>query len=300
MKKLYEKKCFFFFLAAFFLLCSTGRALADEDFVLHVPAQVSQGEPFYALVITPWPVKNIKVTWLGKTITAQAEYSAKHKGSEALFLLGSTSLTKAGKHPLQVTVTGAKKAATFNKNIILKKKAFKEQHLKVASGLVNLSRKNLERHGKEKKERQKAMAKKTPNRFFEQEFIRPVPGIVTSPYGVRRFFNGEPRRPHFGVDFRGSTGTPVMAVAKGEVVLAANHYFSGNVVYIDHGLGVFSVYAHMSKIFVKTGQHVEAGEKIGEVGATGRVTGPHLHFGLKVLGQYVDPLSLFPEAEPAK
>jgi murein DD-endopeptidase MepM/ murein hydrolase activator NlpD len=108
-------------------------------------------------------------------------------------------------------------------------------------------------------------------------------------FGARRFFNDQPRSPHSGIDLRAAAGTPVHAVGAGTVVLAAEHFFGGNSVYIDHGGGLISVSMHLSRMLVKQGERVTPGQVIGEVGATGRVTGPHLHFGVRWHGARVDP-----------
>jgi murein DD-endopeptidase MepM/ murein hydrolase activator NlpD len=110
-------------------------------------------------------------------------------------------------------------------------------------------------------------------------------------FGVRSVFNGEARAPHRGVDLRGATGTPVRAPARGVVVLAEPLYFSGSTVILDHGLGVFSMLAHLSRLDVKPGSLVLRGDLVGAVGATGRVTGPHLHWTLRIGTASVDPLS---------
>jgi murein DD-endopeptidase MepM/ murein hydrolase activator NlpD len=109
---------------------------------------------------------------------------------------------------------------------------------------------------------------------------------------VRSVFNNEARAPHRGIDFRGATGTPVRAPARGVVVLAAPLYFSGSTVVLDHGLGVFSMLAHLSRIDVKPGTIVVGGDVVGAIGATGRVTGPHLHWTLRIGAAAVDPLSI--------
>jgi len=108
-------------------------------------------------------------------------------------------------------------------------------------------------------------------------------------FGARRIINGEPRSPHTGVDYSADTGDPILAVAAGEVVLAEEHFFAGNSVFLDHGDGLISMYFHMSRIDVAKGDLVERGQTIGLVGATGRATGPHLHFGLRWHGLRVDP-----------
>ena len=111
-------------------------------------------------------------------------------------------------------------------------------------------------------------------------------------FGHRRVFNGQPRAPHSGADLRARTGTPILAANSGRVVLAKDLFYSGNAVFIDHGLGLFTTYLHLSKIDVAVGDIVEQGQQIGLAGATGRVTGPHLHWGVRLLDARVDPFSL--------
>ncbi len=119
-----------------------------------------------------------------------------------------------------------------------------------------------------------------------------MPGTVSSLFGMKRVFNGQPRGMHRGLDLRGAQGTPIRACADGVVALVDDLYFSGNAVYINHGDGVFSSYLHMSKPLVTPGERVRRGQVVGLVGATGRVTGPHLHLGLMVQGESVDPQPL--------
>jgi hypothetical protein len=128
--------------------------------------------------------------------------------------------------------------------------------------------------------------------YGEGPFIIPSDGKAHDNFGERRIFNNEPRSPHSGLDISSPQGAPVRASNSGRVVLAKNLYFAGNTVIIDHGLGVFTSYLHFSKILTKTGEMVKKGDIIGEIGATGRVTGPHLHWGVKVSGSRVDPISL--------
>ncbi len=126
----------------------------------------------------------------------------------------------------------------------------------------------------------------------EGPFIIPSKGEANDNFGEKRIFNNEPRSPHGGVDISSPYGEPVRASNTGRVVLAKNLYFAGNTVIIDHGLGVFTSYLHFSKILAKRGDIVRKGDIIGEIGATGRVTGPHLHWGVKVSGSRIDPFSL--------
>jgi murein DD-endopeptidase MepM/ murein hydrolase activator NlpD len=127
-------------------------------------------------------------------------------------------------------------------------------------------------------------------------FVRPVPGAPTSIFGTRRMFNGKARSPHSGLDLRAATGTPVRAAGAGRVELAEELYYSGNTVLVDHGGGLFTIYAHLSTIAVAPGDPIEAGATLGRSGATGRVTGPHLHWGAKIGERPFDPEALLDPA----
>jgi Peptidase family M23 len=129
-------------------------------------------------------------------------------------------------------------------------------------------------------------------RLWTDPFVRPVPQAANSAFGTRSIFNGKPRNAHGGADFLSPRGTPIQAPNAGRIAVARLLYFSGNTVIIDHGLGLFSMLAHMSAIDVHEGDRVTAGQILGRVGATGRVTGPHLHWAVRASGARVDPLSL--------
>jgi len=131
-----------------------------------------------------------------------------------------------------------------------------------------------------------------PTRLWSDPFVRPVPGEANSAFGTRSIFNGKPRNAHGGADFLSPSGTPIQAPNAGRIVLARNLYFTGNTVVIDHGLGLFSMLAHLSVIDVHEDDLVTAGQVIGKVGATGRVTGPHLHWAVRASGARVDPLAV--------
>ena len=131
-----------------------------------------------------------------------------------------------------------------------------------------------------------------PEARWTEPFVVPIAGAVVSGFGVRSVFNNEPRAPHGGADFASPEGTPVAAPDAGNVVLAADLYFTGNTVVIDHGVGLQSLFAHLSRTDVREGDHVARGQVLGAVGATGRATGPHLHWTVRLNGARVDPLSL--------
>ncbi|HEX4954381.1 MAG TPA: M23 family metallopeptidase [Thermoanaerobaculia bacterium] len=166
---------------------------------------------------------------------------------------------------------------------------------------VELSAADLARSRREQAEVGKLWASRSPGRFS----LPLSPPLTELPpggrFGSRRFFNGQPRSPHSGADYRAAAGTPVLAVADGRVVLAADHFFSGKSVFIDHGDGLVSMSFHLSRIDVATGTEVKRGQPIGAVGATGRATGPHLHFALRWRGARIDPgLLLGPVEKVAK
>jgi murein DD-endopeptidase MepM/ murein hydrolase activator NlpD len=133
----------------------------------------------------------------------------------------------------------------------------------------------------------------TPERYWATAFQVPVAGAKNGRnFGHRRVFNGQPRAPHSGADLRAQTGTPILAANRGRVVLAKELFYSGNAVFIDHGQGLYTTYLHLSRIDVAVGDVVERGQLLGLAGATGRVTGPHLHWGVRILDARVDPFSL--------
>jgi len=127
---------------------------------------------------------------------------------------------------------------------------------------------------------------------FSPPFVRPVAGEVISAFGLRRVLNGIPKSPHNGVDFRGAAGTQVKAMARGEVALADNLYYTGKTVILDHGAGLFSLYAHLDTLLVAEGEMIAPGKRIGTIGSTGRSTGPHLHMGTRLGKARIDPLAL--------
>ena len=170
---------------------------------------------------------------------------------------------------------------------------WKEQHLTVAPEYVSPPASALTQITRDNQRNSAALANIEVDRYWSLPLERPVRGIVTSSFGGRRVFNNTPMSPHRGTDLRGAEGTPIQAVASGCVVIAEFQYYSGNVVYLDHGQGVISMYGHMSEIKVQEGDWVERGQLLGLVGATGRVTGAHLHLGFYVQGVAVDIIPLF-------
>ncbi|MBX2879530.1 MAG: peptidoglycan DD-metalloendopeptidase family protein [Granulosicoccus sp.] len=156
---------------------------------------------------------------------------------------------------------------------------------------------DMKRIEKENK-RLKIVKSSRADKLIAESFDWPLAGPVSSPFGLKRFYNDQPRRPHGGIDIAAPEGTEIVAPADGVVLETGNYFFNGNSVFIEHGLGLQTFYAHMSRIDVKEGQRVSQGEVIGAVGATGRVTGPHLHWSVGLNGTWVNPLLVLDTAQP--
>jgi murein DD-endopeptidase MepM/ murein hydrolase activator NlpD len=222
-----------------------------------------------------------------------------HAGNVPLLVLGNpagwTALvgiplsTKPGHASITVTQEGASQRQVAY--TVLAKK-YQEQRLKVAPGTVDLAPEDQARYERERAHQVTVMATFTePD--VQTGLLRmqvPVPGRRSSSFGLRRVFNGKARSPHSGMDIAAMTGTPVVAPLPGQVIDVGDYFFNGNTVWLDHGGGLLSMVCHLSATDVKVGDTLQTGQRLGAVGATGRVTGPHLHWGVMLNRTMVDPL----------
>jgi murein DD-endopeptidase MepM/ murein hydrolase activator NlpD len=203
-------------------------------------------------------------------------------------LVGIDLDTKPGAYRLRIErETGA--AATRTLRVVPRQ--FRVRRLRVPGGFVNPPPAALEQIARDTAVLTEAYARISP-RQWSGAFLLPVDGKPTSNFGTRSYYNGVRRSPHAGVDFAGATGTPIRAANHGQVVVAEPMYFTGNTIVIDYGDRLFSVFAHLSELRAKPGDTVEPTTVVGLIGKTGRVTGPHLHWSVRLNGARVDPLSL--------
>jgi murein DD-endopeptidase MepM/ murein hydrolase activator NlpD len=184
---------------------------------------------------------------------------------------------------------------THQSKITIKHKKYDEQHLTIKNKRkVNPNKQDTDRIIGESKRKKKAKTRYSAT-HPQIDFIWPATGRISSIFGLRRFFNEQERNPHNGLDIAAKEGTLVKTTADGIVIESGDFFFSGNMVFIDHGQGIISLYAHMSEIAVKTGDIVKQGDIIGNVGQTGRATGPHLHFAIIANHELIDPILMLPK-----
>ena len=260
----------------------------------NVPERVSQGHAFPVSAESSAPFAAV-FSWLDGELAVNAEPAAAKDGKPSwkAEILLAVPLDAKGDLPLAVRVGGE----TENFSIRTLRVAWPQSILKVPPRYVQPPEDVQEKIARDREHSRKALALRTDRRWT-LPLHRPVPGGITSPFGGRRVFNGQPRAPHKGTDLRSPEGAPVRAAADGTAVLVEDQYYGGNTIYLDHGQGVFSVYCHLLQASVAMGEHVARGQVIARSGSTGRVTGAHLHFGFIVQGVSVDamPLLSFPPA----
>src|SRR5579883_191501 len=230
-------------------------------------------------------VKSAKVLWDTHNVPAFLDEDS------WTAILGVDLDTKPGDHQTDVLFTMEDGRVETREAVVqVVGKKYPTTELTVDEKYVEPNKADLARANREARETQAIYAKLTDERLWTQPFRIPIPGRTSGTnFGHRRIFNGEPRAPHAGADLRAGTGTPIHSTNRGRVVLAKNLFFTGNTVIVDHGLGIYSLYAHLSRIDVRVGEIVNNGQQVGLSGATGRVTGPHLHWGMVVQGARVDP-----------
>ena len=267
----------------------TGSAAAETPPTISVTVEARSLQPGELVVLTLAPnseASAVHVQVLGRSIPA-------FRVDDHLWraLVGIDIDQKPGTYAAVIdarTHSGTRRAI---EQLVITSKTFPTRALRVDPDFVNPPGSVQPRIEREALFLRQTYAHSATDRLWIESFVRPVPGEANSRFGTRSIFNGEARSPHSGADFLSGAGTPIKAPNGGRIVAARELYFTGNTVVIDHGLGLFSMLAHLSRLDVHEGELVAAGHIVGLVGASGRVTGPHLHWAVRVSGARVDPMS---------
>ncbi|MGB5299115.1 MAG: peptidoglycan DD-metalloendopeptidase family protein [Thiogranum sp.] len=244
-----------------------------------------------ALVELPASETPPRVTFNGKPVMVIAN------GSAYTAVVGLPLATKPGTQTLNIKNASGE---TATRKFSVTDKTYQSQHITIKNKrMVNPEKRDMGRIGREQRQIKKALASWNEHPPETLRFLLPVEGPVSSPFGLRRFFNEQARKPHSGLDLAAAEGTPIKAPASGRIADTGDFFFNGNTVLIDHGRGLVTMYCHMSRIDVEPDQQVAAGEVIGAVGKTGRVTGAHLHWGVSLNDARVDPMLFLKQLPPA-
>lgn len=263
------------------LLLWAGQALA-EPHARVLPEPVDQGT-----------VATVMVAGLGKTSGLAGSFDGRpifffSAGGEQIGLFGADVTLKAGRYPLELTWAGGR----MTLEVTVRDISRGVRSITVPKKQVDLSKADLERAASEKKLVLAALETKSPHRLWRGPWVDPVKAPVTSAFGRQTRINGVLNdRPHLGTDFGAAAGTPIKAPAEGIVILTGDHFFAGRSVYLDHGQGLISMYFHLSEIKIRDGEQIKQGQILGLSGASGRVAGAHLHYGLYLNQARIDPVA---------
>jgi murein DD-endopeptidase MepM/ murein hydrolase activator NlpD len=264
------------------LLPSAARAFEPSVFIV-VPQAPAQGDIVRFTMDMPHGASTGSVTLAGR------KFGGFVTGGLLNAYVGIDLDTAPGTHTVAYEFSSGDKG---EREISVTKREFATEQLTVDSKYTDLTPADLERANSEKARIEALWSVPPEPRRWTKSFVKPADGPNGSPFGLRRYFNGQPRSPHLGLDIKAPKGAPVYVSNSGRVVLAEELFFTGNTVVVDHGLGLFTFYAHLSSMSVKVGEDVDRSQLIGHVGATGRATGPHLHWAVNLGGARVDPAML--------
>jgi len=283
-------RLYFLFFITLLLFPAVGPAYAEQTLRVEVlPGVVKQGDVCFVRASGPASLRSIYGEFQGERFPmASGVQKGTYEG-----LLGIDLNIRSAAYEIKVLATeGEGKVYRSGLWLKVKKADFKTQRLSLPSPMVDLDAETLERVDKEEKRLKALFRGFREERLWGGPFVRPVPGEITTGFGLRRIINDQPRSPHTGIDLRGEKGTPVSACNSGMVALVDELFFSGKSVILDHGWGIYSMYFHLSEALVGEGDRVRTGAMLGRVGSTGRSTRPHLHWAIRINGARVDPLSL--------
>jgi hypothetical protein len=286
-----KKNCYCLLLAFLLVLLSCTELCASSgiDATL-TPSTIGQGE------VALLSVKNLRnskptVVWMQKTITLLPN----NKNKTWAGFIGTDLTTKPGRYKIIISISESNRSHVIPVEVL--SRDYGTRRLTLPKKMVELDSDTLKRVREESKAVKRLFIHSGKSPLWMGRWIKPVPGNIVSPFGCRCIINGMERSPHSGIDLKAAVGDPIKATNRGTVVLVEHHFFSGLSVVIDHGGDIQSMYFHLSKDYAKVGQIVEKGTIIGLAGSSGRVTGPHLHFGIRLNNERIDPLKLIEISE---
>jgi|CZKR01.1.fsa_nt_gi murein DD-endopeptidase MepM/ murein hydrolase activator NlpD len=285
-------------------ICLAALPASAATWTVHAqPIRLVNGAPVLFQVKPPVKLDSLSGTWLGHQLTFSYDASTK-----TWFTLAGVSFeTTPGKYPLELSAErAASKTAltstgmTITRTFVVARAQYPQikVELTIEKKFTEPSPEQQQQIAEGVKIKDDYLNRVTPAREWDGKFTAPADAAISDVYGSQRIFNGKAQRPHYGLDFRVPTGTPVAAMNQGTVLLARFLYFEGNCVVIDHGQGLLTLYFHLSEFKVKEGDSVKRGQEIGLSGGTGRATGPHLHVAVRWQGTYLDPSRLLQLALP--
>jgi murein DD-endopeptidase MepM/ murein hydrolase activator NlpD len=280
--------------AAFLLLllalpAANGQKNENFQVISWSPQRLESGSPVLFRIEVDQPADSLHGTWLDHPLV----FTRAHQGNTWYALAGIDVEQAPGTYPLQLTATeAAGREVHATQKVEVLTGTYKTTTLHVEEKYVQPDAATLARIAADKVVKDAAFAHTISEPLWNGSFRSPVPFAATDSFGTRRMFNGKLASIHRGTDFHAPSGTPVVAANDGVVIIAQGMFYEGNLVVIDHGQQFSTLYMHLSKIEVKVGDRVHKGERLGLSGATGRVTGPHLHLGVRWQGMYVDAVKL--------
>jgi murein DD-endopeptidase MepM/ murein hydrolase activator NlpD len=270
----------------------TGMTSSSDVHISWNPAAPAQGDVLQLLVDLPEGMEVGRGTLDKNTLHFDPPKAVPGGKWQALHGIDAEQEPGATELSLWIRPREGGREFVLKRQLPVQARVFGKEELTLPDSKVRLSDESLQRVLREKKEIDALWHQTSPVRMWGGAFLLPVQGGPGSPFGLRRWINGERRSFHTGMDIKAPGGTPVLASNRGRVSMTGDYFFGGRSVFLDHGQGLYTMYFHLSEILVEPGQEVKKGESLGRVGSTGRATGPHLHWGVRLGGARVDPKAL--------
>ncbi|NIA09046.1 MAG: peptidoglycan DD-metalloendopeptidase family protein [Nitrospiraceae bacterium] len=280
-----------FFVVCFFPTVIFGQGIKAGSIPISIhmePEKISLGGIALVRIEIRDHIKGLDLKFLGREIPCRP----KPTGREYSALIGAGLGCRPGIHVLSIRWQGHDGPGVYPYRVQVVTRKFPEERLTVPERMVRFSPKVLKRVLDDQRAINRICDRVSTGFYWQRPFIWPVHSKIVSPFGVRRILNGRPRSPHSGIDLRARKGTPVLASNYGRVALVRDCYLCGKTIVLDHGEGLYTLYVHLMSCRVREGQKIRRGEIIGLSGASGRATGPHLHWGVSLFGERLDPVKL--------